>query len=238
VKSAVASKNKAGSKSKSNAKQVPETCNETKELEITNIIDLMLESVRSKREDENELDNAGPAVSASTFNTSLAGCKYCTFRCHCSPGRRLKRPYPENCPPVIDKDLKSQPKLLKLDDVQEEIRNYKTTRMNNEESEENLQKREVLDDYQYQAGEVMNSSNEIFNLATFFNKANNDTNFSREQVRELLSVENTQDTLRQGYKSPDGGEGCADEGDSSDPDSEIGSVDDTNEWTDRQIEDY
>ena len=87
---------------------------------------------------------------------------------------------------------------------------------------------------------VMDSSLEIFNLATYFNKAgDNDPNYSREQVQELLSVENTQDTFRQVYKSPyGGGEGYSEEEDSSDPDSEIGSVEDENEWTDRQIEDY
>ena len=239
LKSAAVTKNKAGSKSKSNTKQLPETCNEIKELEPTEILNLMLESVRSKENDENEIDS-GPAVPTSTSTNSLAGCKYCTFRCHCSPGRRLKRPYSEIYPPVIDTDLKSQPKLLKLGDVEEEIRNYKTTRMNNEEPEDRLQNdtNAVINTYMNQAGEVMNSSKEIFELGTYFNKEEN--NFSREQVRELLSVENTQDTFRQVYKSPYGGEGYSDEEDSSDTDSEIGSVEDKNdnEWTQGQIEDY
>merc|ERR1712156_270948 len=240
LKGAAASKNKTISKSKSNTRPLPETCIEIKELKPTDMIDLMLESVRSKGNDENdyEVDNPDPPVPISTTNTSLAKCRFCTFRCHCSPGRRLKRPY--TSPQFIDPDLKSQPKLLKLYDVEEEIRNYKTTRMNNDEPEDRLQNdtNAVINDYSNQAGEVFNSSKEIFELANFFNKEDN--SFSREQVRELLSVENTQDTFRKVYKSPYGGQGCSDEEDSSDTDSEIGSVDDENdnEWTQGQIEDY
>ena len=261
AKSAAKSKAASNSKnSKSANKQVHDTT-ETKVIENANIMDVMLESVRNEREDEitdlaaaaNSANSSQPAdkeaasdVSLTSNQTSLAGCRYCTFRCHCSPGRKQKRPYPENCPPYVDDDLKSQPKLLNLPDVQKEVRNYKTTRMNNEESESRLNMFNVVQDYATEAKEIIFSSHEVFDLAGFFNKSNydnhNPTDFTREQVRELLSVENTQDTLRKVYKSAYGGEGYSDEeSDSSDSDSELGSVEgeeDKEEWTDRQIEDY
>ena len=261
AKSAAKSKAASNSKnSKSANKQVHDTT-ETKVIENANIMDVMLESVRNEREDEitdlaavaNSANSSQPAdkeaasdVSLNSNQTSLAGCRYCTFRCHCSPGRKQKRPYPENCPPYVDDDLKSQPKLLNLPDVQKEVRNYKTTRMNNEESESRLNMFNVVESYATEAKEIIFSSHEVFDLAGFFNKSDydnhNPTDFTREQVRELLSVENTQDTLRKVYKSAYGGEGYSDEeSDSSDSDSELGSVEgeeDKEEWTDRQIEDY
>ena len=260
AKSAAKSKAASNSKnSKSANKQVHDTT-ETKVIENANIMDVMLESVRNEREDEitdlaaaNSANSSQPAdkeaasdVSLTSNQTSLAGCRYCTFRCHCSPGRKQKRPYPENCPPYVDDDLKSQPKLLNLPDVQKEVRNYKTTRMNNEESESQLNMFNVVESYAKGAQNVIFSSHEVFDLAGFFNKSDydnhNPTDFTREQVRELLSVENTQDTLRKVYKSAYGGEGYSDEeSDSSDSDSELGSVEgeeDKEEWTDRQIEDY
>ena len=260
AKSAAKSKAASNSKnSKSANKQVHDTT-ETKVIENANIMDVMLESVRNEREDEitdlaaaNSANSSLPAdkeaasdVSLNSNQTSLAGCRYCTFRCHCSPGRKQKRPYPENCPPYVDDDLKSQPKLLNLPDVQKEVRNYKTTRMNNEESESQLNMFSVVESYANEATKVIFSSHEVFDLAGFFNKSDydnhNPTDFTREQVRELLSVENTQDTLRKVYKSAYGGEGYSDEeSDSSDSDSELGSVEgeeDKEEWTDRQIEDY
>ena len=261
AKSAAKSKAASNSKnSKSANKQVHDTT-ETKVIENANIMDVMLESVRNEREDEitdlaaaaSSANSSLPAdkeaasdVSLTSNQTSLAGCRYCTFRCHCSPGRKQKRPYPENCPPYVDDDLKSQPKLLNLPDVQKEVRNYKTTRMNNEESESQLNMFNVVESYANEAQKVIFSSHEVFDLAGFFNKSDydnhNPTDFTREQVRELLSVENTQDTLRKVYKSAYGGEGYSDEeSDSSDSDSELGSVEgeeDKEEWTDRQIEDY
>lgn len=260
AKSVAKSKAACNSKnSKSANKQVHDTT-ETKVIENANIMDVMLESVRNEREDEitdlavaaNSANSSQPAdkaasdVSLTSNQTSLAGCRYCTFRCHCSPGRKQKRPYPENCPPYVDDDLKSQPKLLNLPDVQKEVRNYKTTRMNNEESESQLNMFNVVESYAKGAQNVIFSSHEVFDLAGFFNKSDydnhNPTDFTREQVRELLSVENTQDTLRKVYKSAYGGEGYSDEeSDSSDSDSELGSVEgeeDKEEWTDRQIEDY
>ena len=260
AKSVAKSKAASNSKnSKSANKQVHDTT-ETKVIENANIMDVMLESVRNEREDEitdlaaaHSANSNQPAdkeaasdVSLTSNQTSLAGCRYCTFRCHCSPGRKQKRPYPENCPPYVDDDLKSQPKLLNLPDVQKEVRNYKTTRMNNEESESQLNMFNVVESYANEAKNVIFSSHEVFDLAGFFNKSDydnhNPTDFTREQVRELLSVENTQDTLRKVYKSAYGGEGYSDEeSDSSDSDSELGSVEgeeDKEEWTDRQIEDY
>ena len=236
---------------KSASKQVHDTT-ETKVIENANIMDVMLESVRNEREDEitdlaaaNSSQPVGKEVasdvSLNSNQTSLAGCRYCTFKCHCSPGRKQKRPYPENCPPYVDDDLKSHPKLLNLPDVQKEVRNYKTTRMNNEESESRLNMFNVVETYANQAKDVILSSHEVFDLAGFFNDNHNPTDFTREQVRELLSVENTQDTLRKVYKSAYGGEGYSDEeSDSSDSDSELGSVEgeEDKEWTDRQIEDY
>ena len=259
VQAKSAAKSKAASNSKNSkaaSKQVHDTT-ETKVIENANIMDVMLESVRNEREDEitdlaaaNSNQPVGKEVasdvSLTSNQTSLAGCRYCTFRCHCSPGRKQKRPYPENCPPYVDDDLKSHPKLLNLPDVQKEVRNYKTTRMNNEESESRLNMFNVVESYANEAKDVILSSHEVFDLAGFFNKSDydnrNPTDFTREQVRELLSVENTQDTLRKVYKSAYGGEGYSDEeSDSSDSDSELGSVEgeeDKEEWTDRQIEDY
>lgn len=260
TKSAAKSNKSSGGKSKSaSSKQVPDTCNETKVIENANIMDVMLESVRNEQCEDSELDpaladaNSDPesetaADTSSLSNASLAGCKYCTFRCHCSPGRRLKRPYPKNCPSYNDNELKSnQQKLLQLVDVQKEVRNYKTTRMNNEESEARLNMFDVVEAYASEAKDVMFSSHEVFDLANYFNNwadssPENQTNFTREQVRELLSVENTQDTLRKVYKSAYGGQGYSEseDSDSSESDSELGSVegDEDKEWTDRQIEDY
>ena len=245
---AAASKVKVKTKS---AKQIHESASyntTTTVIENANIMDVMLESVRreSSQEADAESNDLTP-VSANPSSTSiLANCKYCTFRCHCSPGKSIKRPYPQNCPPVVDTSdsIKNSPKLLKLVDIQKEVRNYKTTRMNNEETEARLSMPNVVQNYINEAKDVISSSCEVFNLATYFNGSDKQTNFSREQVRELLSVENTQDTLRKVYKSPYAGEGCSDE-ESSDDDSdcEIGSVEeeeenDNKEWTDRQIEDY
>ena len=259
AKSAAKIKSATSKNSKSASKQVHDTT-ETKVIENANIMDVMLESVRNEREDEitdlaaaHSANSSQPAgkeaasdISLNSNQISLAGCRYCTFRCHCSPGRKQKRPYPENCPPYVDDDLKSQPKLLNLPDVQKEVRNYKTTRMNNEESESRLNMFNVVESYANEAKDVIFSSHEVFDLAGFFNKSDydnhNPTDFTREQVRELLSVENTQDTLRKVYKSAYGGEGYSDEeSNSSDSDSELGSVEgeeDKEEWTDRQIEDY
>ena len=68
-----------------------------------------------------------------------------------------------------DNELKSnQQKLLQLVDVQKEVRNYKTTRMNNEESEARLNMFDVVEAYASEAKDVMFSSHEVFDLANYF----------------------------------------------------------------------
>ena len=66
----------------------------------------------------------------------LADCQYCTHRCHCSPGRKIIRPYPIDQQDKLfldpDVDVKTEKLLEKSEDVATEIRGCLNTAMHNE----------------------------------------------------------------------------------------------------------
>ena len=127
---------------------------------------------------------------------TLANCKFCTSVCHCSPGRRLKRPYPKDEKEYNDREV-AREKLLRLEHVHEEVRNTMNTYYANEAMGLSRPKMAMA------ATNVMSSSNEAFELATNYRKNTNDIpDFTREQIRELLSVELTQDRFRHIYRNP------------------------------------
>ena len=75
-------------------------------------------------------------VCNSYFLVPLAGCQYCTHRCHCSPGRKIIRPYPIDQQDKLfldpDVDVKTEKLLEKSEDVATEIRGCLNTAMHNE----------------------------------------------------------------------------------------------------------
>jgi hypothetical protein len=173
-----------------------------------------------------------------------AGCQFCTVFCHCSPGRRQKRPYlAESANVIIDPDVPPE-KQLCLQDVYVEV--HETI------SGQVISKKKLSKNYGYyskSAANVIASTNEAFELAgNYRQNIQERTYFSREQVRELLSVEIAQDKYRSIYNSPYAGGG----GESSDIDEdsehdEIGDIttaavknsDDSDEvWSKSQLEDY
>ena len=66
----------------------------------------------------------------------LAGCQYCTHRCHCSPGRKIIRPYQIDQQDKLfldpDVDVRTEKLLEKSEDVATEIRGCLNTAMHNE----------------------------------------------------------------------------------------------------------
>jgi len=144
----------------------------------------------------------------------LAGCQYCTHRCHCSPGRKIIRPYPIGHQDKLfldpDVDVKTEKLLEKSEDVATEIRGCLNTAMHNEvpNLSENPQE---YDNYAQVAKDLMESANEIFDTAKHFPYTELGPDMSQEQVRELLSVELTQDKYRKIYNSPYEGADTTDE---------------------------
>lgn len=184
--------------------------------------------------DNNDNDNGNDVA-----NHNLAGCKFCTFVCHCSPGRRRKRPYMNAArnEAVVDLGV-SEEKLLRIDEVHSEVRKALNTQMQSEADSQ----REI-GYYRNSALNVISSTNEAFELAVNYRASETDTPcFSRDQVRELLSVEITQDKYRSIYMSPYAGHGQSDVEDDSDDDhnDELGGIDDDpeEEWSTAQVENY
>ena len=165
------------------------------------------------------------------YQNILANCKYCTKICHCSPGRKLKRPYPKHMNEFNDDRDVPIEKLLRLENVHEEVRKTMNTYYANEAMSSHANTRY----FSQAATNVMSSSNEAFELATNYRKNVKDIpNFSREQIRELLSVELTQDKFRHTYRNPyDCGR---DEEEEESDDSDVEQNEDT--WSQSKLENY
>lgn len=135
----------------------------------------------------------------------ISGCQYCANRCHCSPGRKIIRPYPiayQNRPWLDpDVDLRTEKILKKSEDVASDIRDCVNTAMHNEVLD--LQEHsEEFRSYAQMASDLMGSTNEIFDTAKHFPYTELGPDFSQEELRELISVELTQDRYRKIYNSP------------------------------------
>ena len=160
---------------------------------------------------------------------TLAGCKFCANICHCSPGRRKKKPYfiSEGDKPVKDEYVVYENKM-QIEKVHYEIRDAIQTQKNHSS---NFLGR----DYNYYntaASNVLGSTDEVSELLLHYRKdQSEEPNFTKEQVRELISVEICQDKFRQFYKSPYEGNGHSDvENDSDDEDDE--EEEGKNKWED------
>ena len=192
----------------------------------------------------------------------LAGCNFCTKYCHCSPGRRLKRPYHATIvndrEVVVEDKGVSYEKKMRLADVDSEIRDTLNTQIQ-QKPLGNRNRNFEIDYFTKSATNLMGSSNEIFEMMAHYRKDVTEApNLTQEQVRELICVETTQDKYRDIYKSPYGGEGHSEsEEDESDDDDEEESDDEgkdekkkqenkvqkeqkvkQNNWSRNQLENY
>merc|ERR1712018_334401 len=93
--------------------------------------------------------------------------------------------------------------------------------LNTQVQEKSLSKRDrnfEIDYFTNAASNVLGSNNEIFEMLQFYRKSKKEQDaptFTREQVRELLCVENTQSKYRNYYLSAYAGEGLSDYEESS-----------------------
>ncbi len=135
-----------------------------------------------------------------------AACCYCTSICHCSPGRIIKRPYfSVSRDPVID-PMEKEAKRCKIKDVQREVREAINHQLNFGSAPHNHRH------YSKAAANVLASTGEAFELALNYRQDPNELPyFSKDQVRELLSVEMTQDKYKSFYKSPYAGHDHSDD---------------------------
>ena len=175
---------------------------------------------------------------------NLAGCRFCNNLCHCSPGRHLKRPYSVVSDKKVIDPLVTHEKQLRYEDLDSEIRDVLNKQMFEAKSFKgggNKAKKVQMGYYENAAMHCMDSNTEVFEMLSFYRKSDNDhPNFTREQVRELLSVEKTQDKYRFIYKSPYGGEGHSDSENDSDDDNEAEEDDDDDEdiWNSETLQNY
>ena len=88
---------------------------------------------------------------------------------------------------------------------------------------------------------VMASSHEVFELASSYQSTsfrnNEKPTLTRDQARELYSVELTQNKFRSIYKSPYGNQGHSDE-ENTDSDEDVGTGAAAANWSNTLIEDY
>ena len=202
-------------------------------IEEKEIFPFLLNKVGNSDDSALSLRGGASNIATNDENDSvgtLANCKFCTSVCHCSPGRMLKRPYPKNEKEFNDREVAGE-KLLRLENVHEEVRNTMNTYYANEAMGLSRPKMALA------ATNVMSSSNEAFELATNYRKNTKDIpDFTREQVRELLSVELTQDRFRHIYRDPyDCGRGNEEE-ESDDSDDDVEQKED--QWSQSNVENY
>jgi len=149
----------------------------------------------------------------------LLPCQYCEKVCFCSAGRKLKKPYkiPLN---VLGQDLvdstvpddRKERDLITKDEFQSRIVFLMEKQMN-----ENRPRRDAppteknVQEVSKKAINAIASSEEAFELAAHYRSGVHDImTFSDDQVKELLSLEETLEAFKFHYKSP------YDEGDSDD----------------------
>ena len=214
--------------------EAPTFVNEEKEIDSKDIFSVLLKNIDNSENDI--IGEVGAEGSVGSEKTETKeGCGFCTGRCHCSPGRRRKRPYSKTAKEYEDMNLPPE-KILKETDVQQEVRNAMNTQMHNMHEETAL-KNGQKNYYEEAASKVISSTQEIFPLIQSYHKNYDEVpKLTREQSRELLSVEMTQDRYRSIYKSPYAGQGHSDdeeEDNDEDSDDEIGKV-----WSPSQIENY
>ena len=219
-------KMKKSGKAKS-SNELPETATDDTEegVDDKNILEKMFKSVDqnsgNKESDSNKLKHlkidSGP----------VAGCNYCRYRCHCSPGKRVKIPY--HGPTFRDKEVKKED-LIDYNELKEEVRSAINTQMHNELPPEEIKGQKWR--YQRMADNVIQSAEEFGGLLERY--GSNRFIITRDQVRELVSVELTQDKYNQVYKisAYEGTENTDDEvSDAEDTtnDDEVGREDDSDE---------
>ena len=169
---------------------------------------------------------------------TLAGCKFCTRACTCSPGIRLKRPYQAS--EFQDKEVPFNSKKFtrhEREQVSNEVHAILTHHMKTMPLGQTRH-----DHYVKQGEEIVGSIGKAFDLGNFFGS----TSLSQEQIREQCSVECTIDKFASYYKKAYRGERPAndeDELDTSDDEagSEIGSVGDDEDkpsWSQNNIQNY
>merc|ERR1712062_660400 len=146
-------------------------------------------------------------------------------------GRRLKRPYEGE---AFDEPTVKSEKLLELENVHEEIRDGLNCHVANFSTMSNADNKRV---YSQVGVNVIASTNEAFELFNNYRKSNTDVpNFTREQVRELLSVELTQDKFTHVYRNPYAtGNESEEESDDSDGDNKEEAEED---WSQSKLENY
>ena len=209
------------------------------------IIDVLLNKVGCE---ESSNDNGGDGREGGVGSSSsrmaqdlitepnMTNCKFCTVICHCSPGRSLKRPYVGN--EVPEPSVKSE-KLLRLENVHEEIRDGLNCHVANFSTMSSADNKRV---YSQVGVNVIASTNEAFELFNNYRKNNTDVpNFTREQVRELLSVELTQDKFTHVYRNPYATGNDSEEEVSDDDDDDEKDTNEENskeDWSQSKLENY
>ena len=202
------------------------------------IIDVLLNKVGCDESNDRygrEEGGGGGGSSSSRLAQDVitSNCKFCTVICHCSPGRRLKRPYEGE---AFDEPTVKSEKLLRLENVHEEIRDGLNCHVANFSTMSNADNKRV---YSQVGVNVIASTNEAFELFNNYRKSNTDVpNFTREQVRELLSVELTQDKFTHVYRNPYA-TGNESEEESDDDDSDADNKEEAEEdWSQSKLENY
>ena len=108
----------------------------------------------------------------SCFSVPLAGCQYCTNRCHCSPGRLILRPYPIDQQDKLfidpDVDVKTEKLLVNSEDVATEIRGCINTAMHNEVPDNLSENHPEFHIYSQMTKDLIESVDEIFDTAKHF----------------------------------------------------------------------
>ena len=160
-------------------------------------------------EDE-DTGNNGLQAALKNLETSVVGCRFCSFRCHCSPGKKFKKSF-ENGIPFDDPDVKNE-RFLNLGnyEVKQEIRGAINTLMHEKPPQELDQFRNR---YLNSATNMIASAEELYHFYKEYDNGMNSVRLSVEQVRELSSVEVTQDRFHETYNSPYAGFGLSDDED-------------------------
>jgi len=201
------------------------------------IIDVLLNKVGcDESNDRYGREEVSSSSSRLAQDVITSNCKFCTVICHCSPGRRLKRPYEGE---AFDEPTVKSEKLLRLENVHEEIRDGLNCHVANFSTMSNADNKRV---YSQVGVNVIASTNEAFELFNNYRKSNTDVpNFTREQVRELLSVELTQDKFTHVYRNPYATGNDSEEEVSDDDDDDEKDTNEENakeDWSQSKLENY
>lgn len=180
-------------------------------------------------------DEGDDSVEQGDGQPPPAICQFCRVVCLCSPGKRQKRPYYTLADPTraVDHETPNEAKQLRLEELQTEIRDTMASQMKTNAGKSSF-KQHILNYYANSAANVLASTTEALELAQHYRVDDRDRPyFSREQCRELLSVELIQDQFRNHYKSPYAGEGHSDDDDEQEQKKQEGPV-----WNKSVLEEY